>query len=64
MPPFLVPGLSEQEASDICMNRCRAMCCRGPLLLELGPDEVEDFLANGERLQVKVKANRGVNNGA
>ena len=64
MPPFLVPGLSNEEASDICMNRCHAMCCRGPLLLELAPEEVEDFIANGKRLQVEVRLNRGINNAA
>lgn len=64
MPPFLVPGLGKEEASNICMNHCRAMCCRGPLLLELASEEVDSFLANGERLQVEVRLNRGMNEAA
>jgi Fe-S-cluster containining protein len=27
--------MSAESASDICMNQCRAMCCRGPLILTL-----------------------------
>lgn len=64
MPPFLVPGLGQEEASNICMNQCRAMCCRGPLLLELAPEEVEDFLENGKSLDVEVRISRGVNDAA
>lgn len=28
-----------ESASDICMNQCRAMCCRGPLVLTLNRRE-------------------------
>ena len=43
MPPHLIPGLTPEAASDICMNQCRAMCCRGALVLSLGAAEVADF---------------------
>ncbi len=60
MPSFLAPGLSPQEASHICMNVCRAMCCRGPLILELAASEVESFLANSQKLQVQAEVNSAV----
>ena len=55
MSSFLAPGLDPQAASQICMNECRAMCCRGPLILELAASEVERFVAEGRRLQVPAK---------
>ena len=36
-------NLTPKEASRICMDQCRAMCCRGPLILRLEPDEVAVF---------------------
>ena len=48
MSSFLAPGLTPGEASEICMNQCRAMCCRGPLVLELAASEVEGFVAAGQ----------------
>ena len=60
MASFLAPGIPPQEASRICMNECRAMCCRGPLLLELAASEVEGFVAAGKKLQVHVKVNTTV----
>ena len=36
-------NLTLEEASRICMDQCRAMCCRGPLILRLEPDEVAVF---------------------
>ena len=36
-------NLRPEEASRICMDQCRAMCCRGPLILRLEPDEVAVF---------------------
>ncbi len=54
MPPFIIPGLSADAASDICMNQCRAMCCRGPLVLELTKEEVHLFRAHAAALGVDV----------
>ena len=36
-------NLTPKEASRICMDQCRAMCCRGPLILRLEPEEVAVF---------------------
>ena len=57
MTSFLAPGLNPQEASQICMNECRAMCCRGPLLLELSASEVVNYVDAGASLQVQVRVN-------
>ena len=35
--------LTPEAATDICMNQCRAMCCRGPLILRLSGDESSRF---------------------
>ena len=40
MPPHFMPGLSTEEASRVCMTQCRAMCCRGAIILTLKPEEV------------------------
>ena len=55
MPSRLVPELSAEEASYICMNQCKAQCCQGPLLLELAHDEVDRFLSLAEGLKVEAK---------
>ncbi len=60
MASFLAPGLSSREAGHICMNVCRAMCCQGPLVLELAPSEVATFIAAGARLQVQVTVSAGL----
>ena len=44
--------LTPAEASRICMNQCRAMCCRGPLILRLEPDEVPGFYESASALGV------------
>ena len=43
MSSFRIPSLTAEQASYICMTRCQAGCCRGPLLLELTAAEVADF---------------------
>ncbi len=43
MASYLMPGLTGEIASRICMTECKAMCCRGPLILELTEAEIEDF---------------------
>ena len=50
--PHLIAGLTAQDASLICMDQCRAMCCRGPLILRLEKDEVASFERSAERLGV------------
>ena len=48
-------GLTPEAASDICMNHCKAMCCRGPLVLRLDQEEVRDFERHAGRLGVAVR---------
>ena len=55
MPPYLVPGLTPGEATDICMNQCRAMCCRGPLILQLTTEEVPVFAGLARDLGVAAE---------
>ena len=43
MAPHLIPGLTAEAASRICMEQCRAMCCQGPLVLALEAHEVQPF---------------------
>ena len=43
-------NLTPEEASGICMDQCRAMCCRGPLILRLELDEVAVFHGEAVRL--------------
>ena len=43
-------NLTPEEASRICMDQCRAMCCRGPLILRLEPEEVAVFHREAVRL--------------
>ena len=54
MPSFLIPGLTAEQASRICMAECRAGCCRGPLLLELTAAEVDDFKRRAAALGLAV----------
>ncbi len=43
MAARLIPGLTAEAASRICMEQCRAMCCQGPLILTLAEDEAQAF---------------------
>ena len=47
------------------MDECRAMCCRGPLILRLEPDEIAPFYRAadglGERVEVSPAADQGGN---
>ena len=45
-------NLTPAEASRICMDECRAMCCRGPLILRLERDEIAGFYRAADRLGV------------
>ena len=51
---FLAEGLTPEQASAICMEQCRAMCCRGPLILELAAEEAEDFRSRAAALGAEV----------
>ena len=47
--------LTPETATDICMNQCRAMCCRGPLILRLSRDESSRFEEQAIALGLTVK---------
>jgi len=40
---YLKPDLTLREANTVCMNLCRGQCCRGPLILHLGNNEISEF---------------------
>jgi Fe-S-cluster containining protein len=45
------------------MNICRAMCCQGPLLLELAEDELPSFVEQATMLGVKLEVSKGLQGG-
>ena len=47
--------LTPEAATAICMNQCRAMCCRGPLILRLSGDESSRFEEQAMALGLTVK---------
>ncbi len=55
MPSRLIAGLTPEAASHICMHQCRAMCCRGPLILQLTVEEAPGFRAQAARLKIDAK---------
>ena len=58
MPPHIVPGLTDTDASRICMTECKAMCCRGPLILELTAGETPAFAGNIAAMGLTPKIGR------
>jgi Fe-S-cluster containining protein len=40
------------------MKECRAMCCRGPIILRLDPDEVAGFYRLAAGLGTEARVNR------
>ena len=55
MTSFHRQGFTPEAASDICMNQCRAGCCRGPLVLRLTPEEVTTLRRAAARLGVSLQ---------
>ncbi len=55
MPPHQMPGLTPEAASHICMRLCRALCCRGPLILRLTRPEVLAFEGHAATLGVALQ---------
>ena len=49
-----IPGLTAEAASHICMVQCRALCCRGPLILRLAQHEAADFERRAANLGVAL----------
>jgi Fe-S-cluster containining protein len=54
MSLHLKAGLTPETASHICMNQCKAMCCRGPLILRLTWNEALAFIGHGAALGIPV----------
>ena len=63
MPPHLIPGLTVEAASHICMHQCRAMCCRGPLILRLTQQEVPAFKRHAAALSVALEITQAPDGG-
>ena len=61
--PHLREGLIPEAASRICMDECRAMCCRGPLILRLERDEVQGFEKRARDLDVDLVFGRAADGG-
>ena len=61
--PHIIPGLSPDDASYICMNQCKAMCCKGSLILALDRKEVEAFTDNAKVLGVEALVEPATNGG-
>ena len=59
MASYLMPGLTGEIASRICMTECKAMCCRGPLILELTEAEIEDFEERAAPILPEKRAEEG-----
>ena len=55
--------LTPEAATDICMNQCRAMCCRGPLILRLSGDESFRFEEQAMALGLIVKVDAAPSGG-
>ena len=55
--------LTPAIASDICMNQCRAGCCRGPIVLEITANEVARFEDQARRLGVHRQIHRSPEGG-
>jgi len=54
MVHHIIAGLSVEAASLICMNQCKAMCCRGSLVLILTSSEVDAFKKQASGLGVDL----------
>ena len=61
--PHIIPALTAEAASHICMSQCKAMCCRGSLILMLTSAEVSVFDQRAVALGVAVHINRTADGG-
>ena len=55
--------LTPEDASNICMNQCKAMCCRGPLILRLNQQEAPAFQQQANELGVEVQVGQAPDGG-
>ena len=52
---YLKPGLTLEAASSICIERCRAQCCQGPLILCLSEEEKLIFQQSADGMSTPLK---------
>jgi len=52
---YLKPGLTVEAASSICIERCRAQCCQGPLILCLSEEEKLIFQQKADGMGTPLK---------
>ena len=64
MASYLAPGLSIGAANGICMQQCKAMCCRGPLVLVLAAHEVPVFKELADKLSANLVLRDAADGGA
>ena len=62
-PSHLIPGLTPEAASDVCMRQCRAMCSRGPLILRLTAQEALNFGDQAAALGVALQMSQAPDGG-
>ena len=55
--------LTPEATTDICMNQCLAMCCRGPLILRLSGDESSRLEEQAMALGLTVKVDTAPSGG-
>jgi Fe-S-cluster containining protein len=63
MQPHLIPGLTTEAASHICMHECMAMCCRGALILRLTAQEALAFREQAAALGVALQMRQAPDGG-
>ena len=51
---YLKPGLTVEAASSICIERCGAQCCQGPLILCLSEEEKLVFYNTADRTYIHL----------
>ncbi len=52
---YLKPGLTVEAASSICIERCGAQCCQGPLILKLSGEEKLIFQHKADHTRIPLK---------
>ena len=63
MPKNGRPDPTPGSHSDICMNQCRAMCCRGPWVLTLSKEEVTVLEVYADDFGVKLVVGEAADGG-
>ena len=52
---YLKLGLTVEAGSSICIERCRAQCCQGPLVLRLSEEEKLIFQQKADGMGTTLK---------